>query len=614
MSKDLLEHYNSELNYFRRLSEEFAVSHPKIAGRLKLEKQAEDPHVSRLIEAFAFLNARLRMKLEDEFPELCQAFLNVLYPEYLNPIPSCGIVELKLPESQFGLKDGYQIPAHTEIMTAPVDGEPCRFRTAYPVHLWPISIADASVRTPPFIGPPTSAADLAKGVVRIELKTYSSELSFSDMPLGKIRFYLNGDSRYIYDLYELVLNNVSAIAVAPSDAETKPVILPADAISPVGFSVEDALLDYSPRSRLGFHLLTEFCTFPQKFLFFDIAIDQATLARVGGSQTLNLYLYLDAIPRNLENNIEASAFCLGAAPIVNLFKQRAESIQLDAAKSEYRVIPDARRALANEVYSIDRVIVDTEGQDRVVYPFYSANHPTGDPADNDGQLFWFPSRRNVQGSLPGKEIRQYPGTDVFIEIVGLEQSRQTQSVSTLDIYATCLNRNYPNELPRGAKLSLSGSDAMVKASLLMHPTETRRPDLGDEVHWRLISQLSLNHMTLTDDQSGATSLREMLRLFNFTGNRGVDMMIDGLLQSTARRMVGRVGGSVSAGFCKGTELTLLVDETKFSGGGEYLFGCVLERFLAMYTSINSFTRTIVETKQGKRFDKWPLRTGDQELI
>jgi len=611
MSNELLEHYNAELNWFRRLAGEFSQTHPKVAGRLQLDKQGEDPHVSRLIEAFAFLNARLRLKLDDEFPELCQAFLNVLYPEYLNPIPSCGIVSFSLPTSQFTLKDGYQVAAHTEIRTEPIDGEPCYFRTAYPVTLWPFSIDAAEVQTPPFIGPPTGLADRAKGMVRISLKGFSPAMPFAKLSLNKIRFYLNGESRYIYDLYELIMNQVTGIAVAPSDKETDPAILPASAISKVGFGIDECLLDYSPRSRLGFHLLTEFCAFPQKFLFFDLMIDERTLARAGQTQTMNLYFYLNEIPRNLENNIPASAFCLGATPMVNLFRQRCEPILLKPTQGEYRVLPDARRPLANEVFSVDRVVAHSDGSDYELAPFYSVNHPHG---ESDADLFWFANRRKVEVASVGRDHKMDLGTDVWINLVGLDGKLKANSTKTLDVHATCLNRNYPNQLPRGAKLSLSGGDALVKSKLEVHPTETRRPSLTNQSHWRLISHLALNHVSLVDDAQGATSLREMLRLYNYSGSRGVDMMIDGLLSTTARRIVGRVGGSVSSGFCKGTEISLLLDEAKFSGGGEYLFGSVLDHLLGMFTTINSFTKTVVRTQQGKTFDKWPLRAGDTDLI
>ncbi|MDG1872694.1 MAG: type VI secretion system baseplate subunit TssF [Mariniblastus sp.] len=611
MSDELLEFYNSELNYFRRLTDEFAKQHPKIAGRLRLEKPGEDPHVSRLVESFAFLNARLRLKLEDEFPELCQAFLSVLYPEYLNPIPSFGIVGFQLPPSQFGLKSGFTVNPKTELTTEPIDGEPCRFRTSYPVQLWPIKVVDAGVQSPPFIGPPTTIADRAKGVARIKLSCFSDQMAFDQLSLTSLRFFLKGESRYVYDLYELLLNNAIGIAVAGSDDENEPVILPPESISPVGFEVEDALLDYSARSRLGFHLLTEFCTFPQKFLFFDVALDQATLARAGKGSDMNLYIYLDEMPRNLENNIPPDTFCLGATPIVNLFEKRAEPIALKHTKGEHRVVPDARRALANEVYSINRVVSNFNGNDVDVFPFYSVNHPG---SDSDSNLFWYSTRRNVEVGAYGKDHQLNLGTDVYLNLIGLNGKIDEISNKTLDVYTTCLNRNFPNELPRGTQFNLSGGNAMVQSTLLLHPTETKRPRLTDQMHWRLISHLSLNHMTLVDDSQGATSLKEMLRLYNFTNSRGVEMMIDGLNKSETRRIVGRVGGRVSSGFCKGTEIKLTIDETKFSGGGEYLFGSILDRFLAMFTSINSFTQTVVETKQGKSFNKWPLRSGDTELL
>ncbi len=609
MNNELLELYNSELNYFRRLSEEFAGQHPKVAGRLKLDKHGEDPHVSRLIESFAFLNARIRLKLDDEFPELCQAFLNVLYPEYLSPIPSYAIATLKLPTSQFGLVDGYRVKSKTELTTDSIDGEPCRYRTSYPVDLWPIEITDAIVQTPPFNGPASSLADHSRGMVKIELSCYSRDIKFKDLSLDKLRIHLNGTGRYVYDLYELILNNAIGAVIAPNNNHGELTTLSPTAISPVGFNAEDALLDYSPRSKMGFHLLSEFCNYPKKFLFFDVNLNAQELAEAGNQSQLTLYIYLDQLPRNLESNISAANFCLGATPIVNLFQQRAEPISLKITKGEYRVIPDARRALANEIYSIDRVVSHANEIDTEVLPFYSANQAETHESSN---FFWYPNRRDIsyRGGTPAASL----GTDVYLNFVGLDGNPADLANRTLDVYTTCLNRNYPNELPRNVKFNFSGNNAMILCELASHPTETYRPRLTNQMHWRLISHLSLNHMSLLDDDQGANSLREILRLYNFTNSRGIEMMIDGLTNASLKRIVGRIDGSGGSGFCKGTEIKLTLDETKFSGGGEYLFSSVLDHFLAMFTSINSFTKTTVETKQGKQFQKWPLRAGDTELL
>jgi type VI secretion system protein ImpG len=146
-------------------------------------------------------------------------------------------------------------------------------------------------------------------------------------------------------------------------------------------------------------------------------------------------------------------------------------------ESEFRVIPDARRALANEVYSVNKVIAHLEGKDAEVFPFYSTNHPSGENSDN---LFWFPNRRKVEVAPFGREHKQNLGTDVYLSLIGLNGRSLKSTPRTLDVYTTCLNRNYPNELPRGSKLFLSGSDAMVQSQMLVHPTETQRPELTDQ--------------------------------------------------------------------------------------------------------------------------------------
>src|SRR5258708_20992686 len=151
MSDDLLTYYNRELSMIRRLGAEFAAAHPKIAGRLRLGPDTtEDPHVSRLIEAFAYLNARIRHKLDDEFPEIAEGILGVLYPHYLAPIPSTAIVQFHLDPAETDLAQGYTIPKNTSLETAPVQDIPCRFRTCYPVTLWPVRVERASLTQPPF--------------------------------------------------------------------------------------------------------------------------------------------------------------------------------------------------------------------------------------------------------------------------------------------------------------------------------------------------------------------------------------------------------------------------------------------------------------------------------
>src|SRR5271157_1524485 len=118
MSDSLLPYYERELDAIKRLAAEFADTHPKIAGRLRLSADAvDDPHVARLLEGVAFLAARVHHRLDDEFPELTDALLGVLYPHYLAPFPSAAIAQFR---AQPDLLMPFRLPRGTMLETEPV--------------------------------------------------------------------------------------------------------------------------------------------------------------------------------------------------------------------------------------------------------------------------------------------------------------------------------------------------------------------------------------------------------------------------------------------------------------------------------------------------------------
>ena len=224
MGDELLVYYNRELTYIRRLAAKFAEAHPKIAERLRLspDDASDDPHVERLIEAFAYLTARIRHKLDDEFPEITASLLDVLYPHYQAPIPSMAIVQLKLDPEQVQLTTGYTIPRQTELETEPIHGEPCRFRTCYPVTLWPIDLTHASLSQAPLPAPATTYSSDAVSVLRLGLSCPSKETTFAALGLDTLRFFLKGQPQHVYRLYELIFNHTIGVALAGSSRDPTP--------------------------------------------------------------------------------------------------------------------------------------------------------------------------------------------------------------------------------------------------------------------------------------------------------------------------------------------------------------------------------------------------------
>jgi type VI secretion system protein ImpG len=616
MSDQLLPYYNDELSYIKRLAGDFARQNPKIAGRLLLNAEGSvDPHVERLLEGFAYLTARVRQKLDDEFPEITEALLGVLYPHYQAPLPSLCIAQLDLDPEQKELSEGYSIGRDAMLETAAIDGEPCRFRTCYPVTLWPLDVEAAVLARPPFKAPAVPFADRTAALLRLTLRCRDDKGGFAALKLDRLRFFLKGQAQHVYRLYELIFNNALGVALAATPQAAEAAVLDRTCLRPVGFERDEGVLPYTARSFMGYRLLSEYFAFPEKFLFVDLALAGKVPGGVG--QRLEVFVYLDRTAPDLEQNVTADTFRLGCTPIVNLYAQRAEPIPLTHTEYQYRVVPDARRPLAHEVYSIDRVTATTPDRRQVEYqPFFSAKHAGAAP-----EHYWHSSRRAAEQAdpsraAPGTAIDH--GTEVFLSLVDLDLNLSAAGGWTLTVETTCLNRDLPQKLPVGGdqpRFSLSdGAGPVSRIVGLTPPTPTLRPAMKRGVLWRLISHLSLNYLSLVEGGAGAEALREIVKLYDFADSAETRKRIDGILTASSRRVVGRVGTGALSAFTRGVEVTLEFDEEKFIGSGLFLFAAVLERFLGLYCTVNSFSKLVAVVKGGEGVLRaWPPRLGERVL-
>jgi type VI secretion system protein ImpG len=607
MADDLLPYYNRELSYLRRNAARFAEAHPKVAARLRLGPDgSEDPHVERLLQGFAYLTARVRHKLDDEFPEVTRALLGVLYPHYLAPVPSFAVVRLDLDEGQNELTAGLTVPRGQEVETDPVQGEPVRFRTAYPVTLFPLDVRHAALASAPFTAPHAPRAAAAQAVVRVVLGCRSAGVRFADLGLKRLRFFLRGQPQHAQKLYELLFNHAVEVAFATRPDDKAPVAVGPDALKPIGFTKDEGLLPYPPRSFAGYRLLTEFFTFPQKFLFVDVDVPPAALARAGNQ--LELFVYLNRPAADLEPNVTADTFQPGCTPVVNLYRQPAEPIRVTHQAFEYRVVPDQRRPLAHEVYSIDRVTATSaDGREAEYFPFFAVKHGGGKSAGP----YWHPARRPAADAERPEAAAVDRGTEVYLAFVDPAFDPAAPADWTVHVETTCLSRDLPGRLPFGGgqpRLQLAQGGGLVsRVACLTPPTPTVRTHLREEGLWRLVSHLTLNHLSLTGGEDGADALREILALYDFAESAATRSVIDGVRSVTGRRALGRYGGAV----CRGVEVGVEFDEDRYIGNGLYLFASVLDRFFALYASVNTFTRTVatVARREGV-YKRFPARIGE----
>jgi type VI secretion system protein ImpG len=610
---DLL--YEDELRYIRRLAAEFARQRPAIAARLLVSDEtgeSKDPLVERLIESFAFLTARIRAKIEDEFPEITEALLQTLYPHYLAPVPAMAMVQFDVDPVRCQLAQGFCLPRGSQLQSPPVAGTGglrCRFRTAYPVTLWPLEVVRARYETPPFSTEPYPASELAesKAMLRIELRV-ADGMQLAELELDRLRFYISGDAPLAHKLYELIFRHVLRVAwQAPSSVGPR-VWLTKGTIHPVGFGRDEGLLPYSHRSFLGYRLLTEYFAFPRKFLFFDLTGLEA-LRRQPFADRVELQLYLDRAEPPPEPRVTAETFRLGCTPVVNLFSQTASPVDVKQLRTEYDVQPYDAYPQGMEIYSIDSVesINRQTGETIPYHPLYSLRHGS----DPEQQTYWLAHRRP---SL----LRDDPGTNVSLSLVDLAFNPRKPPTDVLYVKTTCSNRELPARLHMGGgatwDFELEGQAPLRRIVPLVPPTASIRVPFA-EARWRLISHLALNHLSITDEDDGAEALREILRLYAPAENRVASQHVEGIVRVASRRTVAPISDGTALGFCRGVEVEIELDEEKYVGTGMYLFACVLDRFLGLYASINSVTRLVARIKQGNRLlERFPFRAGEQTLL
>ena len=612
MLDDLLPYYEREMSHLRFLGQEFAREYPKIAARLQLEEDnCEDPHVERMIEAFAFLSARIHRKLDDDFPEIVQAFLDVLYPHYLRPTPSLSIVEFD-PGANSNLTAHYDVPHHTELQSHPVDGTVCRFRTCYDVTLWPLRVARSEFSL------------LERSVFNGHDKDWVAQLSlqfetFQNVQLGKLgldrlRLFIDGESTLMHHLYELLFNNVARLSVVVHDGQREREIrLPADALKPVGFQPNEGLIDYSERSFIGYRLLHEYFIFPDKFMFVDITGLERALAGIDAQHfeirvAFSDYEQGDRLVR-LAQNVNPNTFRLGCTPIANLFPQRAEPIKLTHTRPEYAVVPDVRHQHGVEIISIDRVVrVKKTGHHdevSVCHPFFE---PRGSDMERNHHSYWLTRR------VPTAR-ETVDGTDLYLRLVDRELELLAPSSDTLSLTLTCSNRDLPQLMSFGNEhgdFSLSQAQVVSAIRCLRKPTESVRAPLGKGMIWRLVSHLSLNHMSLTSN--GREALLEMLSLYNYRDTLATRKQISGIINISSEPTLTRIGHP-RPNFVRGTAITLEMDESQFTGSGIFLFGMVLDHFFGQYCSINSFTQLTLRSQQRERsVVTWSPRSGEMPLV
>ncbi len=619
MSRELYPFYERELSFLRQMSQEFAARYPSTAGRLLLEaNRSADPHVERLLEGAALIAARIQHRLDDEFPELTDGILHQLYPHFLSPVPSIAILQLDHDHTRSASSGVFRLPRGTMLRTQPVDGLACRFRTCFDLDLCPLKITEAQCLVPPFVQS-LNAPRGTGAAIRIRIESTGNQ-RLRGLPLDSLRLFINSDSQLAPLLYEAILNDAFAFAVSPAGGSKPAPVAWAGRppVSPAGLAPHEAILPYPVSSPSGYRLLSEFFACPAKFHFFHLERFQEWSALVTADRGLDLYFFLSKSSTMLEQGVDAGTFRLGCTPVVNLFPRTAEPIVVDRTRSQYRIVPDVTHPDGMEVWSVDSVegTAGTRETAKVYEPFYSFRRGA---SETSRRALWHIAR------MPASRAND-PGTDVFLRLVDLDFRESVADDKVLVVKTLCTNRQLPEHLQKlgeRIRFDLEAAAPVSRITVLRPPSLPLRRALRRDAYWRLVSQLNLNQLPLGETERGAEALREILSLYDPTrqahgaseGAATNRLACEGLVGFSAKPSTARLSRALGGTIVRGMDLELVLDREKFSGIGSFLFATVLERFLPLYASVNSFTRlTLRENRADLPVKTWPPRVGEIALL
>ncbi len=606
----IVQSYLLELDILRRFVRELVARFPKISlGLAFRDGVSEDPHVERVTQAIALLNARIALCLDDGYPLLVEAMLEATCPHYLQSFPSCAIAHVADAD-----KDGADIkaittvPRGTVMKAGMVRNVQCIFKSAYDVVLAPLTITDVKF-DPHFVAP--GSMRMPAGVsasIKATLQVSSVEHNFSTLKLPRLRVFIDAEPAFSAAIRDAIFLRAAG-AFIEVDGVSSWTALDAIPIDPVGFAEEDALIPFPARSHPAYRLLTEYYAFPEKFNFFDLDLAQIGAALPGQCRRFTLHLALAGVPADSHiarvlAPLASKHLALGCTPVVNLFARAGNPLDVTHTRADYTLLVDPQHAYGYEIHSVDSANVRKESADgsstTQFRPIYSLRHGE---SPRDKCHYWI-TRRDpmIAASSPGHEMK--------ISFVDSDFNPMAPETTTLSTMLTCSNRDLPCALGVGAPdgdLAAGGVLANVPIRFLRQPSRPHRFEAGHSAHWRLISHLSLNYRSLCDAE--LADFQKMLALHDLPRSSTSQRQIDGIVALEHKAVMSWVEALPHAYLLPGIEIRMTLDEQAFVGSGISMFAQVMDRFLALYGQINVSTLLIILSKQtGKELMRCQARS------
>ncbi|MCO5066541.1 MAG: type VI secretion system baseplate subunit TssF [Rhizobiaceae bacterium] len=623
MDRVFLQYYEEELTHIRSLASEFSDMHPAVARNLSLDTvPCPDPYVERLLDGVAFLAARTRLKIDGERSRFCRAILDVLYPDLIAPTPATGTAVLTPGKQVQTMLGGHVVKRGAKLVSSLRPGLATRstFTTAQDVTLWPVEIAsvdylqDRSALLSAGVQLPGATAEAA---LRITLsvvgKARMGELSLDRLDLHFPR------RETAPTLFDSLFSACAAVGARKAGSANR--LSRAAGPAMIGIGDDEALMPRTRPTFEGYRLLREYFMMPERFHY--MRIDGLLPAVRQAEDKLEILLLLKRRAPEL-SGMAAADFALFATPVINLFERECDIVETDLRKTRQVLHADRTRPRDFEIYRPIRVSdADAEGAEANIPALFSLGQNSG-----RGWVYSIerrPRRPADDERRQGMTRTSYLGDDAFLAISRPVDAGATPPPARLDVAALCTNRDLPI-LDDQPTLILESGDPVETIRLLgalrpprpavaaALPTSAAGESRAEELAWRLISQLSLNFLSLAEEGRGADPLHAVLDLYAERGDPALARHVRSIVRIESRPVVERLAIPGPMCFGRGTEIVLHVDQSVMAGHSTLLLSALLSRLFARYAGVNGFVRTRTRLLPGQEDVAWPMAPGNRHLI
>ncbi|MGY0218905.1 type VI secretion system baseplate subunit TssF [Endozoicomonadaceae bacterium StTr2] len=588
LTDNLLFYYEQELNALREGLRRYSHYHPEESSKLGLGDIISDPEMLRLLESIALLNARLEERLDEEYPQLVRSLLELMFPDYLRPLPSFSMLALDISRDA---RETVTIPRGTRFEVSSGKRERLVFSTCHEVTLKPVKVKQARIQSGPFEFSLPAWAGHGHAILELTLQLPGSDMKFEEINLDQLDFHIPAREPLAALLFDLLMTRALAGCLVSANDKRRLWIKPEDVIHCPVFHSGNSLLPRNQGSFNGFTLLRDFFAFPWAFQSFQICFDNFPVPPQGHEVTL--MILLEEAPVELIRSVGAAHFQPACVPVANIQQVVSEPVRIDHTRFLNPIpLPDNRY-----IYDIVEILDVTDARETRPLPRlleFNYRHKYKDQ-------YWQFVQLNKGNGLVENAIA--------LSDRNLRPSKDSGRILVTRMY--CFDGNQPRQL--GSTSSIKCIDPVTfnaRPHLLYKPTSARLEAPESQFNWAMLSHFALNFHSLFDPDKGLEALRELLGLYLHEGSIIDASLPDHIISATHTHQVAPVSIEGKRCFAQGTQLTLVLKSEQFHPLPLNLFIELMDALISCYCPYNSFTQLLIRIQgRSEVYRRCPRRLG-----